>query len=116
MVAIDTSDSRVRLLRMKTELEERLARIHKNLTRRLDADSKERAKEMEDHEVVDALGNEAVGELMLISASLQRLDRGTYGRCEHCGEPISERRLSACPYATSCIDCAEDEARMSGSR
>ncbi len=116
MMAASSSNSRVRLLHMKTELEGRLERIHKNLIRRLDADSKERAKEMEDHDVVDALGNEAVGELMLIHASLQRLDRGTYGRCERCSELISEQRLNACPYAATCIDCANDQARIPADR
>ena len=115
-MATSSSSSRARLLHMKTELEARLGRIHKNLTRRLDADSKERAKEVADHDVVDSLGNEAVGELKLIYASLERLDRGIYGRCERCGELISERRLSACPYAATCIDCAKDEARIPDAR
>ena len=47
------------LLQKKDELNARLARIHLNIRRPLDADSKERAKELEDQEVVDALGNEA---------------------------------------------------------
>lgn len=35
-----------------------------------------------------------------------RLDAGTYGRCEGCGEPIAPARLSARPTATTCMACA----------
>jgi DnaK suppressor protein len=39
-------------------------------------------------------------------AALARLDRGTFGLCESCGQPIARARLSAIPYAALCIDCA----------
>lgn len=89
-------------------LEARLARIRRNVSRPLDADSKERAKELEDSEVVDALGNEAVEELELIRTTVKRLDTGEYGVCRHCGRGIGDRRLEAWPYAAQCIDCARD--------
>jgi RNA polymerase-binding transcription factor DksA len=39
-------------------------------------------------------------------AALERLDRGTYGRCEHCEKPIAPERLDAIPYARYCVPCA----------
>jgi DnaK suppressor protein len=100
------------LLRKKQELTTRLERIHENVRRGYHADSKERAKELEDNEVVDALGNEARAELKKISAALQRLDAGDYGICVECGTPIKEGRLQVYPYADECIECAEyDEYR-----
>ena len=96
----------------KQELTKRLERIHANLRRGYEADSKERAKQLEDSEVVDALGNEAREELRKISAALLRLDSGDYGTCVECGLPIKEGRLKVHPYANECIDCAEfDEYR-----
>ena len=96
----------------KQELTTRLEKIHANLRRGYEADSKERAKQLEDNEVVDALGNEAREELAKISTALQRLDSGDYGLCVECGMPISEGRLKVYPYADECIDCAEfDEHR-----
>lgn len=96
----------------KQELTARLERINANLRRGYDADSKERAKQLEDNEVVDALGNEAREELAKISAALQRLDSGDYGICVECGLPIKQGRLEVHPYADECIDCAEfDEHR-----
>jgi DnaK suppressor protein len=35
--------------------------------------------------------------------------QNTYGRCEKCGEEISEKRLDALPFATHCIACQEEE-------
>jgi RNA polymerase-binding protein DksA len=96
----------------KEELTARLERITANLRRGYDADSKERAKEMEDSEVVDALGNEAREEIAKISAALTRVAAGEYGWCMACGTTIAPQRLAAYPYADECIDCAQyDEQR-----
>ena len=46
-----------------------------------------------------------------IEAALQRLDAGTYGVCERCGQPIPPRRLEALPYATLCVACQALEER-----
>ncbi len=40
-----------------------------------------------------------------VEAAIQRLDEGTYGRCERCGEPIPPERLHALPVATMCVRC-----------
>lgn len=38
-----------------------------------------------------------------IELALTKLDRGTYGLCEVCGEPIAEGRLEARPWTRYCI-------------
>lgn len=106
MRAAEMQSLRAQLNDRKAELNDRLSRITANVRRGYDADSKERAKEMEDNEVVDALGNETRRELAMISHTLQRIDSGDFGRCEECGEEIGDERLRAHPYATVCIDCA----------
>jgi len=40
-----------------------------------------------------------------IDVAIARLEAGTYGLCADCGEPISETRLQALPFATACRDC-----------
>ena len=103
---------REKLQQKKAELTSRLERISANLRRGYEADSKERAKQLEDNEVVDALGNEARAEIAKITAALQRMETGDYGLCTECGMQIEAGRLNAYPYADECIECAEfDEKR-----
>lgn len=45
--------------------------------------------------------------LLKIDEALRKLDEGTYGRCEECGEEISEERLKILPFAIYCRDCQE---------
>lgn len=40
-----------------------------------------------------------------IERALEKIENGTYGICERCGEPIEEKRLEAKPYARYCIAC-----------
>ena len=50
-----------------------------------------------------------------IKEALARIDDGTFGICEECGEEISEERLKARPMTTLCIDCktkAEEEEKQ----
>jgi RNA polymerase-binding protein DksA len=42
-----------------------------------------------------------------LEAALARVDEGSFGVCQGCGEPISERRLEAVPWASFCIPCQE---------
>ncbi len=116
MEAALPAELRDRLENKKSELTVRLERITANLRRGLETDSKERAKQLEDSEVVDALGNEAREELDKISMALRRMDAGEYGVCSSCGSPIGERRIDAYPYASECIGCAtmEEEIRARG--
>jgi DnaK suppressor protein len=45
--------------------------------------------------------------LTLIEAALERVDRGSFGRCVECEGQISKARLNAIPYTPVCIKCAE---------
>ncbi|HSM90338.1 MAG TPA: RNA polymerase-binding protein DksA, partial [Desulfobacterales bacterium] len=40
-----------------------------------------------------------------IKQALDRIENGTYGICESCGEEISVKRLKARPVTTQCIEC-----------
>jgi RNA polymerase-binding protein DksA len=41
-----------------------------------------------------------------VQAALSRIEAGTFGRCQECGEPIAKQRLQALPYTKHCIQCA----------
>lgn len=46
-----------------------------------------------------------------IEKALGRIDAGTFGKCEGCGDPIGQERLSVRPEATLCIRCKEAQER-----
>ena len=52
--------------------------------------------------------------LYRINEALKRIDEGTYGKCETCGQLIKESRLKALPFATMCISCKEKEEERGG--
>ena len=47
--------------------------------------------------------------ILKIEEALDRIEKGTFGICEVCGEGISEERLQARPVTTLCIDCKTEE-------
>ena len=55
---------------------------------------------------VDALVQQAQRQLDEIDAAHERVEAGTYGRCEACGAEIGDGRLEARPTARLCIRCA----------
>jgi RNA polymerase-binding protein DksA len=97
---------RDQLIAKQAELVGRLARLKENLTSGRSADSQEQAQELENAEVVDALGNEARSEISKIARALDQIKNNTYGICVDCGEDIPMARLEAHPFADRCIRCA----------
>ncbi|MDP8932550.1 MAG: TraR/DksA C4-type zinc finger protein [Actinomycetota bacterium] len=49
--------------------------------------------------------------LVQIDDALRRMDAGTYGLCERCGQAIEVERLEALPYATLCLGDKQLEER-----
>lgn len=50
-------------------------------------------------------------ELKMLKTASNKLEEGTYGICEECGDDISEQRLTAVFYAIYCLVCAERSER-----
>jgi RNA polymerase-binding transcription factor len=88
-------------------LQARLASIKREVTRAHSGDSAEQAQERENDEVVDAIGNETAQAIRVLQQAILRIEGGTYGHCDSCGESIGEARLSAIPEATRCVQCAD---------
>jgi len=60
-----------------------------------------------DRELLYNLHESDHARLKYIENALKAMDRGEYGECVRCGEDISEKRLEAVPWATTCIRCQE---------
>lgn len=52
--------------------------------------------------------------LQAIDDALRRIEEGTYGRCEECGEKIPKQRLKALPFATLCVSCKSAKENEEG--
>ena len=94
------------LLDKQGELNRRLEALERDASTPLNKDSEEQATELENRDVVIALGDEARAELAEITRALDRLEKGLYGTCARCGEPVAPARLEAYPAAIHCISCA----------
>ena len=107
---------REQLLAERVRLEEELQEIE---NRAAHVDESDRATELssyEDHpadlasETFEREKDLAIGEsvqhtLHKVINALEKLDRGTYGRCDACARPIKKARLRALPFATLCVEC-----------
>ncbi|MDX3533918.1 TraR/DksA C4-type zinc finger protein [Streptomyces sp. MB09-01] len=58
-----------------------------------------------------ALAANASSMLEQTERALERLEAGTYGLCENCGQPIGKARMQAFPRATLCVDCKQKQER-----
>ena len=64
-----------------------------------------------DREIDYTLEENSEHVLSAIDDALKRIEEDTFGVCVNCGKAISEERLAALPWATTCIDCKRLEER-----
>ena len=58
-----------------------------------------------------ALEKQLGEQLVEVEHALQKIEDGTYGLCDSCGQPIAENRLEALPQASLCIECKAKNAK-----
>jgi DnaK suppressor protein len=58
---------------------------------------------------IQKIGKRETYLLKKIDLALEKVENGTYGECESCGEEIAVARLMARPVAQLCIDCKTDQ-------
>jgi DnaK suppressor protein len=68
-----------------------------------DVHPNESAPQQIERELDEGVVMAAEAELLEVTAALERVDAGTYGMCEECGEPIPEGRLEIVPAARRCV-------------
>jgi len=89
------------------QLTKRIAAIEADFHKGRSQDFSEQATETENDDVLDEIHHEAKLELSLVKSALKRITDGLYGSCAECDEAINADRLSALPYTTTCIKCAQ---------
>lgn len=66
--------------------------------------SDENAIEVAEYEANIAEERDLEEKMRRVTAALERIEQGTYGRCAACGEAIPEQRLRAVPEAETCVE------------
>ena len=110
---IDEDEVRKSLLAKREQLAQRVGRTQATERQEVAEGQNDNAQLWEVSDVRDDLDAQGASELDQVNQALARLDAGEYGLCMDCEEPIAEARLKALPYATLCIQCAEEAEQPS---
>ena len=100
-------DPRMRLQALAIEYATRAEAIERDLSRTHAQSFSEQATARQNDMVLQGLLVDARASVKEVQQAIERLDAGTYGECEKCGEPISAARLEALPSTPFCINCAD---------
>jgi DnaK suppressor protein len=114
MAALDLESLRNRLTERREVVLERLRSASESLDeldRSQPAEAEEEAQELNIARPQVTLDQRSRTELAEIDDALARIERGEYGLCDTCGEPIGTGRLLAIPSALQCLECAEQAER-----
>lgn len=68
-------------------------------------DDYDKASQERERELGIIISAQEKSRIIAIEDALRRIEEGTYGFCEECGEKISKQRLKAVPFATLCVAC-----------
>ena len=102
--------SRQRLLALQQQIMQRIFDVETSMLA-MDADRDiertDRVQEEAAEVALTALDEQGRREMEAIQAALARIDAGTYGLCDTCGETISAARLMVMPMARRCVRCQE---------
>jgi RNA polymerase-binding protein DksA len=122
MTQVDTERFRTILVEERQRVLDAINYLHEETPGSLEEETEEIVGSVDNHlaetasatldrEIDYTLEENSEHVLAEIEAALERIEAGTYGTCRTCGQPISEERLEAIPYATQCIDCKRREER-----
>lgn len=109
-MSIDLDTAKQNLLKLKDEYESRIDKIEDHIQNPqddLNEHWEDQAISYRQNDMRKNLMGEARESLVYVDNALSRIENGTYGECEVCGEQIEEQRLEALPYATLCMEHAE---------
>lgn len=103
---MDIAACKQALIDRRAALSAHLQDVEHSLDEPPSKDWEDRSSERQGDEVLEALGKTELAELRRIDAALARIDEGTYGDCQRCGETISDERLALLPDTPFCKNCA----------
>ena len=72
------------------------------------ADPIDQVKSSTDREITIQRLNQQTRLIHDIQSALVKIEKGAYGRCERCEEPMPRNRLEAAPWARLCVPCQSE--------
>ena len=66
-----------------------------------------------DKEILFELSGNSHNTIGQIDAALRKIEKGIYGRCEICRQPIPKKRIKALPFARYCVNCQRSSEHVS---
>lgn len=72
-------------------------------------DSADIASDYYERELAWGLSETERMRLQEVEDALERIEAGTYGKCDRCGNQIAAPRLEALPFAKLCVECQAKE-------
>src|SRR5438876_7869898 len=121
MSTVDTESFRERLLEERQRVVDAIDNIHAENPGSIGEETEELgfqdnhlgdvATATFDREMASTLEDNSTHVLTEIDAALARIESGTFGVCERCGQPIGAERLEALPWATLCIEDKRKQER-----
>lgn len=108
----DIEADRAQLEKERLEVEDDIEHLREWLQTEVDVDVDEGDPDLSEREKNLALLTTLSRKLESIQAALRAMDKGMYGTCERCGNPIDPARLEVLPDATHCLDCQREVERL----
>jgi len=103
---------RVKLEAERAEIEAKIQHLGEWLKGEVDIDAEEGDPDLFEREKNLALLNTLERRLEQTISALRAIDKGLYGVCERCGQPIDPARLEVKPDATLCLKCQQEVERL----
>jgi RNA polymerase-binding protein DksA len=102
-----------RLLQEQVQLIGELQRMRELMQAEVDVDPDEGDAEIFEREKNTALIAVLETKLRDVQTAIRSIEKGNYGICTRCGQPIEPGRLEVKPDATLCVKCQEEVERLS---
>jgi DnaK suppressor protein len=99
---------------IRNHLESELLELEKPEEKRHRADLEEVASDTHEKDSLCEILDIEASQIDQIEVALRKIENGTYGICEDCGERIAPARLEALPFASQCIECKRQAETRGG--
>ncbi len=115
-VRVNVQEIRQRLQQEREETLTNIARLQEGMTYDLETSPEEGDPDIWEREKIASLIRSLENKLSEIDRALRMTERGDYGLCERCGQPIDPARLKVMPTATLCLKCKQELERQAAAR